>query len=38
MMASNVLIWTAGDMTYRFEGDIELDEAISITESLQPKE
>jgi hypothetical protein len=35
-MASNVLIWTAGDMTYRIEGDLALDEAIGIAESLWP--
>jgi hypothetical protein len=34
-MASNVLIWTAGDMTYRLEGNIELDEARQIAESLE---
>jgi hypothetical protein len=35
-MASNVLIWTAREMTYRIEGDLDLDEAISIAESLAP--
>jgi hypothetical protein len=33
-MASNVLIWTDGDMTFRLEGDIELEEASKIVESL----
>jgi hypothetical protein len=33
-MASNVLIWTAEEMTYRIEGNIELNEATSIAESL----
>jgi hypothetical protein len=35
-MASNVLIWTAGDTTYRIEGDLVLDEATRIAESLPP--
>jgi hypothetical protein len=34
LIDSNVLIWTAGDMTYRLEGDLEPDEARRIAESL----
>lgn len=35
MIASNVLIWTADDVTYRIEGNIAMDEAISIAKSLE---
>jgi hypothetical protein len=34
LIDSNVLIWTAGDITYRLEGDLEPDEARRIAESL----
>ena len=32
---ANVLIWNAGAMTYRLEGNLSLDEAIQVAESLQ---
>lgn len=31
----NTLIWTRGDVTYRLECDVELDEALRIAESLR---
>jgi hypothetical protein len=31
---SNVLIWTEGAVTYRLEGQLSLDEAIQLAESL----
>ncbi len=34
--ASNVLLWTDGTMTYRIEGDIGLNDAIRLAESLEP--
>lgn len=36
VIASNVLIWTDGEMTFRLEGDLTLDEARRIAESLTP--
>lgn len=33
--ASNVLLWTDDQLTYRIEGDIELEEAIRMAESLE---
>jgi hypothetical protein len=33
---SNVLIWVDGDITYRLEGDLTLEEALAIAESLGP--
>jgi hypothetical protein len=35
-MASNVLLWSDGAMTYRIEGDISRDDAIRLAESLSP--
>ena len=31
-----VLIWTEGDMTYRLETDLSMEEAVRIAESLEP--
>jgi hypothetical protein len=36
MVDGHVLIWTEGDITYRLETDLSLDEAVKIAESLQP--
>jgi hypothetical protein len=33
---SNVLIWADGDVTYRLEGDLELEDARRMAESLKP--
>jgi hypothetical protein len=35
LIEGNVLIWTEGDLTYRIETDLSLEEAIRIAESLQ---
>jgi hypothetical protein len=35
LIEGNVLIWTQGDLTYRLETDLSLEEAIKIAESLQ---
>jgi hypothetical protein len=35
LIEGNVLIWTEGDLTYRLETDLSLEEAIKIAESLQ---
>jgi hypothetical protein len=35
LIEGNVLIWTEGDLTYRLETDLSLEEAIRIAESLQ---
>lgn len=35
LVEGNVLIWTEGDITYRLEGDLPLDEAVRIAESLR---
>lgn len=36
MVDGRVLIWTEGEMTYRLETDLSLEEAIRIAESLEP--
>ena len=36
LIEGHVLVWTAGDITYRLETDLTLGEAIKIAESLQP--
>ena len=36
MINGHVLIWAEGDITYRLETDLSLDEAIKIAESLEP--
>ena len=36
LITSNVLIWTAGDVTYRLEGDLTEEEMVTIVESLPP--
>ena len=36
MIDGRVLIWTDGDITYRLETDLSLEEAIKIAESLAP--
>ena len=35
LVNGHVLIWTDGDITYRLETDLPLDEAVKIAESLQ---
>jgi hypothetical protein len=35
LVAGDVLIWTAGDVTYRLESDLPLVEAVRIAESLR---
>lgn len=36
LVSGQVLIWTQGDITYRLETDLTLEEAIKIAESLEP--
>jgi hypothetical protein len=36
MIAGRVLIWTNGEITYRLETDLTLEEAVRIAESLEP--
>ena len=36
LIEGHVLIWTDGNLTYRLETDLSLEEAIKIAESLQP--
>ena len=36
LINGHVLIWADGDLTYRLETDLSLDEAVKIAESLQP--
>jgi hypothetical protein len=36
--SADVLIWAQGGMTYRFEADVSMVDAIRIAESLQPSE
>lgn len=36
LIDGRVLIWTEGDVTYRLETDLSLEEAIRIAESLEP--
>ena len=36
MISGHVLIWENGDVTYRLETDLSLEEAIKIAESLEP--
>lgn len=36
LIDGHVLIWTDGDVTYRLETDLSLEEAVKIAESLEP--
>jgi hypothetical protein len=36
MIEGHVLIWTEGEVTYRLETKLTLDEAIKVAESLEP--
>jgi len=36
LIEGHVLIWTEGELTYRLETDLEMEEAIRVAESLQP--
>jgi len=36
LIQGNVLIWAEGNITYRLETDLSLDEAIKVAESLEP--
>jgi hypothetical protein len=36
LIDGHVLIWTDGNLTYRLETDLSLDEALKVAESLQP--
>jgi len=36
LIEGHVLIWTMGDVTYRLETELSLEEAIKIAESLEP--
>jgi hypothetical protein len=36
LIDGHVLIWTHGDITYRLETDMSLEEALKVAESLQP--
>jgi hypothetical protein len=36
MIEGQVLIWADGDVTYRLESDLSLEEALKIAESLAP--
>jgi len=36
LIDGHVLIWTHGDVTYRLETDMSLEEALKVAESLQP--
>jgi hypothetical protein len=36
LMSGHVLIWEGGDVTYRLETDLSMEEAIRIAESLEP--
>ena len=36
MISGHVLIWESGNVTYRLETDLSMEEAIKIAESLQP--
>jgi hypothetical protein len=36
LIDGHVLIWADGDITYRLETDLGLEEAITIAESLEP--
>jgi hypothetical protein len=35
LVEGDVLIWTAGDLTYRLESDLTLEEAVQVAESLR---
>ena len=35
MVDGNVLIWSEGEITYRLESDLPIDEAIKVAESLR---
>ena len=36
MIDGHVLIWTEGDVTYRLETDLSVEEAVRVAESLAP--
>ena len=36
LIDGHVLIWTEGNITYRLETSLSLDEALKVAESLQP--
>ena len=36
LIEGHVLIWSDGDVTYRLETDMDLEEALKIAESLEP--
>jgi hypothetical protein len=36
LIDGHVLIWTDGNLTYRLETDLSLEEALKVAESLQP--
>jgi hypothetical protein len=36
LISGHVLIWEEGDITYRLESDLSMEEAVKIAESLQP--
>jgi hypothetical protein len=36
LVEGHVLIWEAGNLTYRLESDLTLEEAVKVAESLQP--
>lgn len=36
--SGNVLVWEQGDITFRMESNLPLDDAIAIAESLEPIE
>lgn len=35
-LAESTLIWVSGDVSYRLEADLDLDEAVRIAESIEP--
>jgi hypothetical protein len=35
-LAESTLIWVSGDVSYRLEADVDLDEAVRIAESIEP--
>jgi hypothetical protein len=36
LIMGHVLVWEAGEITYRLETDLSLEEAVKVAESLQP--
>jgi hypothetical protein len=36
MIAGHVLIWAEGDVTYRLETSLSMEEAVRVAESLEP--